>query len=267
MITYQTMTENVPGHPGTPIRYSPTDVTEKSKTIHKETKFYREEHDQPSYTYRNAPPKNLETKTTVTEKYYHTDGNYPNGHGPGDRSDYARGTTIYRSQSPTVTETHTRTVNRFEEYRSGRSPSSGRYPDKPDTPSYYPRQDTPPHSGTKIYKFSNTTTTVPPNRNADDHEVLLPKPFPTTIQVYPPKPVANGEGPPKKLEDLMASFSDSEVKKSILYYLYDNTVLSIYFICSARGIRRYREARASEQKGIIGYEERSWFCTAYTTAS
>lgn len=209
-VTYQTMTENVPGHPGSSIRYSPTDVTEKSKTIHKESKFYREEHQQPSY--RSAPPTNLETKTTVTEKYYHVDDNYPNGHGPGDRPDYSGSPTIYQNQPPAISETHTRTrtINRYEEYKSGRSPSSGRYPDKPDTPtktSYYPQQDTP-HT---IYKFSNTTTTVPPNRNADDHEVLLPKPFPTGSP-YSAKPVANGEGPPTKLEDLMASFSDSEVK-------------------------------------------------------
>lgn len=209
MVTYQTMTENVPGRPSTPIRYSPTEVTEKSKTMHKETKFYREEHQggQP-YTYRSTP-KNLETKTTVTEKYYHVDGNYPNGHGLGDRPDYS-GSTIYPSQSP-VSETHTRSVNRYEEYRSGRSPSGGRYPDKPDTPtrSYYPRHDTP--STTTIYKFSS--------KHADEHEALLPKPFPTGVQVCPAKPIANGEGPPKKLEDLMASFSDSEVKKSMLYHL------------------------------------------------
>lgn len=220
MITYQTMTENVPGHPGTTIRpYSPTEITEKSKTMHKETKFYSEEHQggQSPYVYRSAP-KNMETKTTVTEKYYHADGNYPNGHGLGDRPDYS-GSTIYQSQSP-VSETRSRSVNRYEEYRSGRSPSGGRYPDKPDTPtrSYYPRQDTP--STTTIYKFSNTTSTVPPNKNADDHEVLLPKPFPTGVQVCPAKPIANGEGPPKKLEDLMASFSDTEVKESILYYLH-----------------------------------------------
>ncbi|XP_011639075.1 uncharacterized protein LOC105428440 [Pogonomyrmex barbatus] len=210
-VTYQTVTE---GHPGTPIRYSssPTDITEKSKTFHKESKFYREEHHgqptQPSYSYR-SPPSNIETKTTVTEKYYQVDGNYPNGHEPGDHPDST--TVIYQNQPPTVSETHTRTINRFEEYRSGKPPSSGRHPisDKPDT-SYYPRQSTPPQSSTTIYKFSNTTTTVPPSKNADDHEVLLPKPFPTGAQVYPTKPVANGEGPPTKLEDLMASFSDSE---------------------------------------------------------
>ncbi|EZA56382.1 hypothetical protein DMN91_010104 [Ooceraea biroi] len=199
MVTYQV--EDIPGRPGTPGRYtgSPSDVTEKSTTIHKEAKFYRdyrEEHhgalpyggSQPTQpSYRTGPPGNMETKTTVTEKYYQVDS---------DRPDYPSDT-IYQNQPPTVSETHTRTVNRFEEYRSGRPPSSGRYPDKPDTP-------------TRIYKFSNTTTTIPPNRNVDDHEVLLPKPFPTGVQVCPAKPITNGEGPPAKLEDLMASFSDSE---------------------------------------------------------
>lgn len=160
----------------------------------------------------------METTTTVTKKYYQADGNYPNGHGPADRSDYPGSTTvIYQNQPPTVTETHTRTVNRIEEYGPGRPSSADHHPtlDKSDTPTktvttYYPQQS--PQSGTTIYKFSNTTTTIPPKKNADDHEVLLPKPFPTGVQVYPTKPITNGEGPPAKLEDLMASFSDSEVR-------------------------------------------------------
>lgn len=205
-VTYQTV-ESVPPDP--PVRYnSPTstDVTEKSTTIHKEAKFYREEHldDRPGWKpsnvyQRNAPtPTNLETKTTVTEKYYQVDGNYPNG-GPVDRPDYPR---TYQSQPPTVE--HTKNIKRIEEYRSDRHLTS----DKPDptTTAYWG----PPN--TTIYKFSNTTTTVPPSKNADDHEVLLPKPFPTSVQMYPTKPTSNGEGPPAKLEDLMASFSDSEVK-------------------------------------------------------
>ncbi|XP_014486926.1 PREDICTED: soluble scavenger receptor cysteine-rich domain-containing protein SSC5D isoform X2 [Dinoponera quadriceps] len=229
-VTYQTMTENAPGPPAVPIRYSSpsptTDVTKKSTTIHKEAKFYHEEHGalpydepQPPYTtYRAGPsPTNVESKTTVTKKYYQVDGNYPNGHGPADRPDYPGGSTtvIYQNQPPTVMETHTRTVNRFEEYGPDR-PSSDHHPpiDKPsDTTTrtvttYYPQQSTQP--GTTVYKFSNTTTTIPPKKNADDHEVLLPKPFPTGVQVSPTKPITNGEGPPKKLEDLMASFSDSE---------------------------------------------------------
>jgi len=235
-VTYQ-VTEDIPGQSGTPVKYgSPSsDVTEKSTTVHKEAKFYREEHHEPlpysgsqptqsPYIYRNGiPPTNMETKTTVTEKYYQVDSNYPNGHGPGDHSDYPGDTTIiYQNQPPTVSETHTRTINRIEEYKPGRPPSGGRHPtpEKPDIStkitSYYPQQSTP-QSSTTIYKFSNTTTTIPPNKNADDHEVLLPKPFPTGVQVCPAKPIINGEGPPAKLEDLMASFSDSEVNYLILY--------------------------------------------------
>ncbi|XP_029155596.1 proteoglycan 4 [Nylanderia fulva] len=206
-VTYQTVTENVPPDP--PVRYnSPTstDVTEKSTTIHKEAKFYREEllDDRPGWKpsnvyQRNAPtPTNLETKTTVTEKYYQVDDNYPNGHGPVDRPDYPR---IYQNQPPTVE--HTKSIKRIEEYRSDRHPTSDKS-DKVTTTAYWG----PPN--TTIYKFSNTTTTVPPGKNADDHEVLLPKPFPTGVQMYPTKPTSNGEGPPAKLEDLMASFSDSE---------------------------------------------------------
>lgn len=245
-VTYQ-VTENAPG--GTPRYSSPSnDVTEKTTTFHKESKFYREDYlggGTPT-SYRTPPPTNLETKTTVTEKYYQADGNYPNGYGPSDRPDYSG------NQTPNVE--HTRTINRIEEYRSGRSSSSGRYPtpDKPDPPirtHYYSQQGTPPQSSTTIYKFSNTTTTVPPNKNADDHEVLLPKPFPTGVQVYPAKPITNGEGPPTKLEDLMASFSDSEVKQVIIYIHYIDVIripCTYRIICSARSIRRYREERTSE---------------------
>ncbi|XP_076291662.1 uncharacterized protein LOC143214458 isoform X2 [Lasioglossum baleicum] len=216
-VTYQTITENVP--PRTPpVRYgSPTpvvDITKKSTTLHQE-KFFREEHlggspaVQPTTVVYH--PGSPESKTTImrNEKYYAVDGSYPNGYGPGDRPDHP---------DQTINESHT-TINRIEEhYPSSRSPSSGRYPtpdDKPGTPvNYYtsPPQTTPPQSTTTIYKFSNMTTTVPPHKNAEDHEVLLPKPFPTDgVQVCPAKPATTQQQcPPKKLEDLMASFSDTE---------------------------------------------------------
>ncbi|CAK9816474.1 hypothetical protein ANTQUA_LOCUS8966 [Anthophora quadrimaculata] len=225
-ISYQTMTENAPAKK--PTRYgSPppiTDVTKKSTTIHQESKFYREEHlggppEQPSKPIYHSSSPPLENKTTImrNEKYYQVDGGYPNGHLPGDRQDYPSTTVIYQNQPSSINETHT-TINRIEEHYPSRPPSSGRYPtpDKPGTPvNYYTTspssQTTPPQSTTTVYKFSNTTTTVPPNKNPEDHEVLLPKPFPTeNVQVCPSKPVNNVQNPPKKLEDLMASFSDSE---------------------------------------------------------
>lgn len=223
-ITYQAMTENVP--PKTPTRYSSppppiTDVTKKSTTIHQESKFYREEHHggspgQPTTTVYHPGSPPLENKTTITrnEKYYQVDGSYPNGYPPGDRPDHPGTTVIYQNQPPTINETHT-TINRIEEHYPSRLPSSGRHPtpDKPGTPvNYYTTsQATNPQSSTTIYKFSNTTTTVPPSKHPEDHEVLLPKPFPIEgVQLYPTKPANNVQSPPKKLEDLMASFSDTE---------------------------------------------------------
>ncbi|KAG7207335.1 hypothetical protein KM043_009001 [Ampulex compressa] len=237
-ITYQTVSESVPGSaPNAPIRYSgsppPVDITAKSTTFHKEAKFYREEHQggtpsgwnpnvqPPTVVYHTGPPPtNIDSKTTITRnEYYQVDGSYPNGHVPRGPGDHPGNTTIiYQNQPPNINETHTTTINRIEEHYPNRPPSGGRHatPEKPGTPTkvgYYPVQSTPPQgTSTTVYKYSNTTTTVPPNKNADDHEVLLPKPFPTGAQVYPGKsPTAsNGQGPPKKLEDLMASFSDSE---------------------------------------------------------
>ncbi|XP_076752769.1 uncharacterized protein LOC143424530 [Xylocopa sonorina] len=225
MVAYQSMTENVASR--TPTRYSSppppiTDVTKKSTTIHQESKFYREEHlagspGQPTGVVYHPGSPPLESKTTVTrnEKYYQ---GYPNGHPPGDRPDHPGTTVIYQNQPPTINETHT-TINRVEEHYPSQPPSAGRHPtpDKPGTPvNYYttspPQSGTPPQSNTTLYKFSNTTTTVPPNKNPEDHEVLLPKPFPTEgVQVYPSKPApAAVQSPPKKLEELMASFSDTE---------------------------------------------------------
>ncbi|KAI4494940.1 hypothetical protein M0804_001141 [Polistes exclamans] len=244
-VTYQTVTENIPGGSGSPIKYSspppPIEVTKKSTALHKETKFYREDHHglppssggtPPQNYHPGSPPPppqtNIDSRTTVTrnEKYYHVDGNFPNGQAPppSDRPDYPGNTTIvYQNQPPVINETHMTTINRIEEHYPSRPPSAGRYPtpDKPGTPTrtnYYPvpSQGTPPGS-TTVYKFSNTTTTIPPSKNPEDHEVLLPKPFPTGegVQVYPVNakpsgPSTDQQGPPARLEDLMASFSDSE---------------------------------------------------------
>lgn len=230
--------------PVSPTRYGATtpEVTQKSKILHKEAKYYQEEilgyppggNKATSVVYpsRGPPATNLETTMTRDEYYRQTEGHYPNGY-DHDRLDHPNGTTttvIYQNQQqpppPTsINETHTTTmIDRFEEHYPNRPPSAGR-PDvhKPATSTrstnvnYYttaPPQSTPPQSNTTIYKYSNTTTVLPPGgRHPDDHEVLLPKPFPTGVQMYPSngKPVTNGHGPPAKLEDLMASFSDSEV--------------------------------------------------------
>lgn len=195
------------------------------------------------------PPVNKESVSSVTrsERYYQVDGSYPNGdgprspgngphgpsYGPGtDRPDHSTNTTtiIYQNQPVPKVESRTTTINRSQEYYQGRPYPGDQInhpiPDnqKPDAPThttvnYYttaPPQTSPPQTNTTIYKYSNTTTTLPPNKFPDDHEVLLPQPFPITgIELYPanakkPQTPSNGHGPPEKLEDLMASFSDSE---------------------------------------------------------
>lgn len=250
-VTYQTVNENMPGGPVAPIRYTgppppPVEITKKSTVLHQENKFYREEHHglapssggTPPQVYHpgSTPQTNIDSKTMVTrnERYYHVDGNFPNGQPPSlDKPDYpGSGTTVvYQNQPPPlINETHVTTINRIEEHYPSRPPSGGRHPttDKPGTPTrtnYYSTtspsptlsQGTPPPGNTTVYKFSNTTTTVPPSKNPEDHEVLLPKPFPTggvqvvyPVNAKPSGPTADQQGPPARLEDLMASFSDSE---------------------------------------------------------
>ncbi|XP_066583180.1 uncharacterized protein [Prorops nasuta] len=153
------------------------DVTKTTRTMHKERKFYCEEQGEaPVGPYSRSSPI-TESRNTVT-KYYEQ-------HGSKDQSDYPRDTGfIYQreNQSPTLNETRT-TINRVEEH--------------------YPATQ----SREAIYKYSSTTTNIPPGRNAEDHECLLPGPFPTSTPV---KSSPSNQQPPKKLEDLMASFSSTE---------------------------------------------------------
>ncbi|KAG9428096.1 proteoglycan 4 isoform X1 [Apis mellifera carnica] len=196
--TYQTVTENVPskgparyGSPPPPV----TDVAKKSTTIHQESKFYREEH------HHGGRPSH----PTAYHHHHHPGLATARREQNDDREER-------ENQPANVCETHT-TVNRIEEHYPSRPPSTGRHPtpDKPGTPvNYYtpPPQSSAQPQSTAIYKLSNTTTTIPPNKNPEDHEVLLPKPFP--VEDVRAKPVNNVQTPPKKLEDLMASFSDTE---------------------------------------------------------
>jgi len=53
----------------------------------------------------------------------------------------------------------------------------------------------------------------------------------------------------------------------MILYIYIYIYFFFFFFFLARGTGRYRKARASEQKGIICYKKRSWFCPSYTTKS
>jgi hypothetical protein len=128
------------------------------------------------------------------ENFFIRDERYENGYISGDRTDYPG----YQNQPPFTETTTTTVIDRVEEH----------FPDKPASPThnYYtaPPQTSPQGISSSVYKYSKETY--------NDRDVLLPKPFPTGTQMYPVngKGPNNGQGPPKKLDDLMASFSDSE---------------------------------------------------------
>ncbi|XP_046992086.1 leucine-rich repeat extensin-like protein 5 isoform X1 [Schistocerca americana] len=78
-------------------------------------------------------------------------------------------------------------------------------------PLVIPAEPNPPPT-VITYKYSshsshNTTNKYPPHPHPEEQQPLLPRPFPTSSPGpdYPP----NGQ-PPKRLDDLMASFSDTE---------------------------------------------------------
>ncbi|XP_063988293.1 uncharacterized protein LOC135168237 [Diachasmimorpha longicaudata] len=176
-----------------PIRYTSTpEVSQKSSVLHKESKYYHEDlHGSPTYGKPLTPsPVNYETTTTKKENFYIRDERYENL--PRDRVDHPG----YPGHPPYTETTTTTVIDRVEEL----------YPDKSGSPRGYYTPPPPPTGGSSVYKYSKET------HNLHDREVLLPKPFPTGTQLYPVngKGPTNGEGPPKRVDDLMASFSDSE---------------------------------------------------------
>ncbi|XP_043468439.1 mucin-5AC [Leptopilina heterotoma] len=185
---------------GSPVRYSPIDVPVKSKTVHAEEKYFREERHgyrptSPTYhtssnattIYHGSPSPTGTSSLTRREKFSDINGYGPRG--PGDFTDHAelKSTTYYQSPVAPVSETRTELI---EEHYSSRSRSPPR--------TYYPPVQTTSAKET-IYKFEKSS------KSCDG-----PKPFPSGgVKVYPTKPPIS-EGPPAKLEDLMASFSDTE---------------------------------------------------------
>lgn len=185
-----------------PMTYTSQQPDVKSTILHKEAKYYHEDmHDSSTYgkpkllsTYPTASsPTNYETIKTKKENYYIRDERYENGYIPVDRVDY-----------PHTETTTTTVIDRTEEF----------IPDKSSTPngghSYYtttvaspPTRTTSQGLNSSVYKYSKETHS--------DREVLLPKPFPTGTQMYPVNRNNNDQISPKRIDDLMASFSDTEV--------------------------------------------------------
>ena len=187
-----------------PVRYSPVEVPTKSKTVRAEEKYFREERhgygpSSPTYQssssttnlYRRTPSPTGTSSLTRKERYADINGYGPKG--PGDYTDHSeiKSSTYYQSPPVPVSETRTEVI---EEHYTTRSHSPPR--------TYYPPVQTTSSKET-IYKYE---------KSSKNPEELRPKPFPTGgVKVYPTKtPVS--EGPPAKLEDLMASFSESEVR-------------------------------------------------------
>lgn len=185
-----------------PMTYTSQQPDVKSTILHKEAKYYHEDmHDSSTYgkpklltTYPSASsPTNYETIKTKKENYYIRDERYENGYIPVDRVDY-----------PHTETTTTTVIDRVEEF----------IPDKSSTPngghSYYTTTVATPQTRTtsqglnsSVYKYSKETHS--------DREILLPKPFPTGTQMYPVnRNNNNDQSSPKRIDDLMASFSDSE---------------------------------------------------------
>ncbi|XP_058802348.1 mucin-5AC isoform X2 [Phymastichus coffea] len=167
-----------------------------SSRVHREQKIFVEER----RGYRApSPPPPVTTSSTLTRSEKYLQESRSNGYGPSpspgiDYPDHAVSRTtervVYSSEPPIgrpipveTTGNTTRTVKQYEEhYASGA---------RPPKPTYYPSNET--HTSTthvyKQYEESN----------------LMPKPFPTSE-----RPVSPRQEPPKRIEDLMSSFSESK---------------------------------------------------------
>ncbi|XP_011500111.1 PREDICTED: proteoglycan 4 isoform X2 [Ceratosolen solmsi marchali] len=164
--------------------------------VHREEKVYMERR---GYRAPSPPPPVTTTTTTTTSRNerYLQQTNIPVNRvpSPADYPDQTHSSRTERSQRivyqsepappPPVIEGTRTTIKQYEEHFSG---------SRPPKPVYYPGNESSHHSSstTHIYKY-------------DEQQSLLPKPFPTSE-----RPASPRQQPPKRIEDLMASFSDSE---------------------------------------------------------
>jgi hypothetical protein len=92
------------------------------------------------------------------------------------------------------------------------------------------------------YKYSSHSSHSTSSKfpmQPEEQQPLLPRPFPTPSPT--PTPSTNSQ-PPKRLDDLMASFSDTEVS--------DNLVIFLYHCCMAES-RSHFVGREVEMQYII----------------
>lgn len=168
-------------------------VSPTASHVHREQVFVERQ------GYQSATPPPAITMTTLNrnEQYLQQSNGFGSavpGHDLTDHSISKSERTeriLYQNEAapgPTLLPDSTRTtIKQFEErYSNGRPPR----------PTYYP-ETTQHSSSTHIYKY-------------DEQQSLLPKPFPTSERPSSPR-----QQPPRRIEDLMASFSDSEVSRRL----------------------------------------------------
>lgn len=171
--------------------------------VHREQKVYVEE--RRGYRAPSPPPPSSSVTSTITrsEKYLQ-ECRSNNGYPPSglDYPDHAVNRTtervVYSSEPPrtipveTNVGSNSRTVKHYEEHYS----SAGR----PPKPTYYPSNESHT-SSTHVYK--------------QYEESLMPKPFPTSE-----RPVSPRQEPPKRIDDLMSSFTESQVRIIIIIFFF-----------------------------------------------
>ncbi|XP_039275964.1 serine/arginine repetitive matrix protein 1 [Nilaparvata lugens] len=148
--------------------------------------------------------KSYNYTSSSTSKYTDTQPPYRSPSPTSRTSSTARAHTYDQNRapsSPTPQPKHT-TVHSYN-YSSTSTSKDTRYPAV--DPSRTLNYQVSPHQPTVItYKYSSHSTQST-NYPGEDHVPLLPRPFPTS-----PSPTPEEQRPPKKLDELMASFSDSE---------------------------------------------------------
>ncbi|XP_044270715.1 uncharacterized protein LOC123015183 isoform X1 [Tribolium madens] len=145
------------------------------KEVHENNTYNRQYPDYPPPSQQHYIKEIHDTKTTTNARHP-----YPNGYPPNDK------TVIYRHETHT-TNNYGKPVNEVESF----DPKHPPYP--------HDRRPNEPVNIQYRYKSESTTTNnykagYPPS---DETQALLPKPFPTDNH--------QPEGPPKRLDDLMAT--------------------------------------------------------------
>lgn len=147
--------------------------------------------------------------------------NYSSSSTRESKQEVPRSPPPHRSPSPVSfispptpnTKTTVKTYN-FEQSPRPHSPQPVQKfsPSDPSRTLNYPVS--PPQNHTNVYSYQYSTRTTQSSKYPpEDHVPLLPRPFPT------PSPTPEQQQqPPKKLDELMASFSDSETQVSKTFY-------------------------------------------------